>query len=135
MQTQSYIKRILPLALPMAFQLFMLALVSVSDAVILGRLNQNSMAAVSLAAQVTFVFFSERIMLFFTNERELVTMGSEYLRMIGISYLLSAIAQVCMTIMKNFGAIRLSTVISSVTVILNMAPASLKRQSPQEKYW
>lgn len=65
-------------------------------------------------------FFSERIMLFFTNERELVTMGSEYLRMIGISYLLSAIAQVCMTIMKNCGAIRLSTVISSVTVILNI---------------
>lgn len=65
-------------------------------------------------------FFPERIMLFFTNERELVTMGSEYLRMIGISYLLSAIAQVCMTIMKNCGAIRLSTVISSVTVILNI---------------
>ena len=42
--------------LPIAFQQFMLALVSASDAAMLGQLNQDSMAAVSLASQVTFVF-------------------------------------------------------------------------------
>ena len=136
---------IVRLVLPIAFQQFMLALVGASDAVMLGRLNQSSMSAVSLATQVTFVFnlfvaafvigenmyvaryygkkdyvhiskvvalvlhisclvavlflaavlfFSENIMGFFTNDQKLITMGSEYLKAVGISYLLSAVAQV-----------------------------------------
>lgn len=48
-------KKLLELVLPIAFQQFMLALVSASDAVMLGRLSQNAMSAVSLATQVTFV--------------------------------------------------------------------------------
>lgn len=44
------------LMLPIAFQQFMLALVSASDALMLGRMNQDSLSAVSLASQVTFVF-------------------------------------------------------------------------------
>lgn len=49
-------QKMIRLVLPMAFQQFMLALVGACDAVMLGRLSQNSMAAVSLASQVTFVF-------------------------------------------------------------------------------
>lgn len=43
------------LILPIAFQNLLAALVSVSDALMLGRLNQNALSAVSLAAQVQFV--------------------------------------------------------------------------------
>lgn len=43
------------LVLPIAFQQFMLALVSASDAVMLGKINQNFMSAVSLAGQIQFV--------------------------------------------------------------------------------
>lgn len=43
------------LILPITFQQFMLALVSASDALMLGRLNQDALSAVSLASQVTFV--------------------------------------------------------------------------------
>ncbi|MBD5466962.1 MAG: hypothetical protein HDR21_02290 [Lachnospiraceae bacterium] len=126
----------------------MLALVGASDALMLGRLSQNSMSAVSLASQVTFVFnlfmtafvigenmfiaqyygkkdyagiskvfrlvlyiagivaalfvlgtifFSEGIMHFLTNESELIRMGGEYLKYVGVSYLLSAISQVYLT--------------------------------------
>ncbi len=49
-------KKILKLALPIMAQQFMLALVSACDAFMLGGLNQNSLSAVSLASQVTFVF-------------------------------------------------------------------------------
>ncbi len=49
-------KKILKLALPIACQQFMLALVSACDALMLGGLNQSSLSAVSLASQVTFVF-------------------------------------------------------------------------------
>lgn len=164
-------KKMIRLALPMAFQQLMVALVSASDAVMLGKLHQNFMSAVSLATQVTFVFnlfmaafvigenmfvaqyygkkefaniskilsltlriscavailfwivtfvFSKNIMHAFTDEKQLIAMGSEYLKLIGISYLFSAIAQVFMTIMKNCNAVNWSTIISSVTVILNI---------------
>lgn len=49
-------EKILKLALPIAVQQFMLALVSACDAFMLGGLNQNSLSAVSLASQITFVF-------------------------------------------------------------------------------
>ena len=48
--------KILKLALPIAAQQFMLALVSACDAFMLGGLNQGSLSAVSLASQITFVF-------------------------------------------------------------------------------
>lgn len=44
------------MVLPLAFQNLMSALVSASDAVMLGFLEQEALSAVSLAAQVTFVF-------------------------------------------------------------------------------
>ncbi|MBO4887350.1 MAG: MATE family efflux transporter [Firmicutes bacterium] len=51
-----FYKKLFALVLPIAFQNFMLSLVSASDAFMLGRLNQNAMSAVSLAGQVMFVF-------------------------------------------------------------------------------
>lgn len=41
--------------MPIAFQQFMLALVSASDALMLGMISQNSLSEVSLAGQVTFI--------------------------------------------------------------------------------
>ncbi|MCM1088793.1 MAG: MATE family efflux transporter [Muribaculaceae bacterium] len=164
-------KEIIKLTLPIAFQQFMLALVGASDAIMLGKLHQNAMSAVSLATQVTFVFnlfmaafvigenmfvaqyhgkkdydgisrvfslvlciscvvatffwvgtllFPQHIMKFFTDEWALIVAGSEYLKVIGVSYLLSAIAQVLMTILKNCNAVNVSMIISSVTVIMNI---------------
>lgn len=169
--TETLYKRIFRLILPISFQQFMLALVGASDAVMLGKLNQNSMSAVSLASQVTFVFnlfmtafiigenmfaaqyygkkdyaniskifslvlrisclmavpflvgslfFSAQVMCFFTDEPDLIMMGSEYLRYVGISYLFSAVSQVCLTLMKNCGAVNQSSMISSMTVVLNI---------------
>ena len=48
-------KKLVRLVLPIAFQQFMLAIVSASDALMLGKVEQESLAAVSLAGQVTFV--------------------------------------------------------------------------------
>ena len=168
---QSLRNEIIRLALPMALQQFMTALVGACDAIMLGKLSQNAMSAVSLATQVTFVFnlfmyafvtgenmfvaqyygkgdykgiskifslvtkacgvvavifligtffFPRQIMAVLTNEEELITFGSEYLRVIGISYLLSSIAQTFLAIMKNCNAVNVSTLINSVMVILNI---------------
>lgn len=47
--------KLMTLALPLALQSLMLAAVAAADAIMLGRLDQNSMSAVSLATQVQFV--------------------------------------------------------------------------------
>ena len=51
----SFMAKLLSVVLPIAFQQFMLALVSATDALMLGKLTQDSLSAVSLASQVVFV--------------------------------------------------------------------------------
>lgn len=165
-------KEIVRLALPIALQQFMTALVGACDAIMLGKLSQDAMSVVSLATQVTFVFnlfmfafmagenmfvaqyygkgdytgisqvfslvtkicgciavvflagtlfFPEQLMRILTNEETLIVLGSEYLRVIGISYVFSGIAQIFLAIMKNCGAVNMSTLINGVMVILNIA--------------
>nr|WP_295266502.1 MATE family efflux transporter [uncultured Blautia sp.] len=65
-------------------------------------------------------FFPRQIMAVLTNEEELIVLGGEYLRVIGISYVLSSIAQTFLAIMKNCNAVNISTLINSVMVILNI---------------
>ena len=52
---KEFLRKLLRLTFPIALQNLMLALVAASDAVMLGRLDQNAMAAVSLATQIQFV--------------------------------------------------------------------------------
>lgn len=66
------------------------------------------------------LFFPEQLMRILTNEETLIVLGSEYLRVIGISYVFSGIAQTFLAIMKNCGAVNMSTLINGVMVILNI---------------
>ncbi len=50
-----FYQKLFRIALPVMFQNLMLASVAAGDALMLGRLDQNSMAAVSLATQIQFV--------------------------------------------------------------------------------
>lgn len=50
-----FLKKLTHLAFPIAFQNLMLAAVAAADALMLGNVEQNSMAAVSLATQIQFV--------------------------------------------------------------------------------
>ena len=51
----SFWKKLTPLVFPIAFQQLMSALVSTSDTLMLGLIDQSSLSAVSLATQITFV--------------------------------------------------------------------------------
>ncbi len=55
MDKKRFWKRLMPLVLPIAFEQLMFSLVSASDALMLGFVDQSSLSAVSLAAQVQFV--------------------------------------------------------------------------------
>lgn len=173
MQEDKYVfnKKLLTLVLPIAFQQLVMALVSTSDALMLGFLNQDSLSAVSLAGQVQFVyslflggistglniftaqywgikdinsiekimgialktsiivsmaffvgatFFPRLLMRIFTSDSTLISMGVEYLQIVGISYVLLAISQIYLCIMKNCRLALKSSVISFVSVVINI---------------
>ncbi len=170
-KSYDFTKKLLALVFPIAFQQFMLALVSASDALMLGMLTQDSLSAVSLASQVTFVenlflmamtiglsmfaaqywgkgdkgaveqifayvmkvtaavsflFFLAgmcvpgSLMRIFTNELSLIEGGRVYLRTVSLAFLLTGISQVYLCILKNTGKAAKSSVISSVSVVVNI---------------
>lgn len=55
MDNRLFWKKLRPLVFPIAFQQLMSALVSTSDTLMMGLIDQSSLSAVSLATQVTFV--------------------------------------------------------------------------------
>lgn len=163
--------RLKTLAVPLALQSLLNALVGASDALMLGRLNQDSIAAVSLANQLFFVMtlftgaitsaagvliaqywgkkdyknagrflamairysilislvffvaafvFPEPVMRIFTPESSLITIGAGYLRIVSFSYVFSALAQCFLMNMKIAGDVKLSVIISAVTVSVDM---------------
>ena len=52
---KTFLKNLFSLAMPIAFQSLMVSLVGASDTIMLGSLDQYSMAAVSLATQLQFI--------------------------------------------------------------------------------
>ena len=55
LRDKNFMEKLAKLAFPIAFQAFMLAAVAAADAFMLGALDQNMMAAVSLATQIQFI--------------------------------------------------------------------------------
>lgn len=166
-----FYKRLFSIVFPVAFQQFMLALVSASDALMLGTLTQDALSAVSLASQITFVenlflaavtiglsmlaaqywgkkdkdaverifayvmkitvfvsfvffvaglFVPDFLMRIFTNDISLIELGSIYLRIVSPSYLLTGISQIYLCILKNSEKAGKSSLIGSVSVIMNI---------------
>ena len=166
-----FYKQLNSLVFPIMIQSFMLALVSATDAAMLGMVSQESLSAVSLAGQVQFVlslfvtgiaagtgiiaaqywgkkdpdsiervipvalranlicgvlftlcaFFVPGILMrVFTNELSLIELGKAYLRVVSPSYLLCAVSQIYLIVLKNTGAAAESSRISSSTVVLNI---------------
>ena len=149
----------------------MLALVAAGDALMLGRVAQAEMTAVSLATQVQFVqniflmaiagagsilgaqywgkgdrntlqslfnlmlryalllsllffcaceFIPGILMKAFTGDPELIAIGSAYLRIAGWSYLLTAVSQSYLAVMKVTDHVKPCAWISSAAVIINI---------------
>ena len=159
------------ISLPIALQNLMLALVAACDALMLGRIAQEQMTAVSLATQIQFVqnmflaaataagailgaqywgkgdkktiadifdlmllfcgmisaifflaceFSPEALMAIFAEDKELIAIGSSYLRIAGWSYLMTGISQCYLTIMKITDNVKDGAAISSAAVVINI---------------
>ena len=159
------------IVLPISLQFLMTALVSVSDALMLGLLDQTSMSSVSLATQVQFVFSlfvsgiaiglgimlaqyygkndrkaieavcspalliniiigliftasallsPQGLMRIFTNEKELIIAGGEYLETVALSYIFMAVSQIYLSQLRNTGRAKTASAISSYAMLLNI---------------
>ena len=74
LKDKTFLNKLIHLTLPIAFQSLMLASVAAADAVMLGRVEQNAMAAVSLATQIQFV----QNMFFFAVVGAIAILGAQY---------------------------------------------------------
>ena len=159
------------LVIPITVQSFMLALVSATDAAMLGFLDQTALSSVSLAGQIQFVlslfiggisigagilvaqywgkkdtvsienvmpaalrvnlvtgllftltaFLVPRLLIgIFTSEPELIECGAIYIRAVSLSYLLCAVSQIYLILLKNTGFAGRSSLISSSCVVINI---------------
>ncbi len=168
---ENFRKELFTIALPVALQNLMLALVGASDALMLGRFSQNAVAAVSLANQISFImnlfigsivggcgvlitqyygkkdygtvkklmaigiklcavvsllfflgtfFFPKGLLSFYTSDKDLISIGSEYLKIVSWSYLFSGVSQVYLMVMKIGNRASRSAAISVMTVIIDM---------------
>ncbi len=164
-------KELITLVIPLALQQLLNALVGATDALILGRLTQEAIAAVSLANQISFImslfngtvigaagiliaqywgkkdytkakrflgmairyvgiisiiftvltyFLPEQLMGVFTPEKELISIGAGYLKIVSFSYLLAGISQCFLMIMKISGYAKISVWISAMTVLVDV---------------
>lgn len=73
-ENKEFYKKLTALTLPIAFQSLMLAAVAACDSIMLGRIDQNAMSAVSLATQIQFV---QNLFLFAFAEASVV-LGAQY---------------------------------------------------------
>lgn len=167
----TFYEKLISLVLPISIQTFMLALVSATDAMMLGFVNQTSLSSVSLAGQIQFILnlfvtgisagtgimaaqywgkrdrasiekvvpialrmnmlfgslftlaallFPHKLMQILTNEPELIATGAMYVRAVAFSYILCAISQVYLIVLKNTGHANISSRISSSAVVINI---------------
>lgn len=96
-----------------------------------GKKDMNSIQAVfGIALKISLVFtfllssaailFPSLLMRIFTPDAELIEMGASYLRVIGISYLLTGFSQTYLCVLKSVERARTSTFISCTALFLNV---------------
>lgn len=92
------------------------------------RTAENVLAMVMRYALLAGIVFTlataivpQPIMRLFTADPVLIEMGGEYLRTVSLSYVLTGFTQVYFGMMKVCGRARLSSVIGSLAVVLNIA--------------
>ncbi len=75
---------------------------------------------ISIIFAVLTYFIPEQLMCIFTQEKELISIGAGYLKIVSFSYLLAGISQCFLMIMKISGYAKISVWVSAVTVLVDV---------------
>ena len=86
---------------------------------IMGIALKISLVVCSIIA-LAALFFPRNLMLIYTDDLELIEIGVGYLRITSIAYFLSGISQVYLSTLRAMERAKLSTIISSTALILNI---------------
>jgi putative MATE family efflux protein len=81
--------------------------------------------SVSLLFSLAATLFPERLMKFYTEDPEVIKLGSDYLRIVGLSYAMTAISISYISILRSITLIKLTVVASVIALILKTGIAYL----------
>lgn len=171
-----FLRDMLALAIPVAFQQFITASLSMIDVLMVGRLGETSVAALGLANQIFFLLIlflfgvtsgmaiftaqywgkgdienihkvlgiclvfavlvatgftlaatlvPETLMSFYTEDQEVIRLGSEYLRIVGLSYVMMAVAVSYISVLRSITMVKLTMVVAVIALGLKTLLAYL----------
>ena len=169
---KAFLRAMLALAVPVAFQQLITAGLNMIDVLMVGQLGEASVAALGLANQIFFLLilflfgttsgiaiftaqywgkgdeesirkvlgiclvlaisvsalFSlaatlipERLMSFYTEDVEVIQLGSEYLRIVGLSYVLMAISVSYISILRSITQVTMTMIVAVCALLLKTA--------------
>ena len=78
-----------------------------------------SMVISGLVALVAF-FMPQYMMLLFTSDQELITIGASYLRIMGITYLCWGITEIYLAVLRSLGRVTISMAMNMMAFALNV---------------
>lgn len=78
--------------------------------------------SVAISILVALVAFTmpQRMMTLFTSDRELIAIGSSYLRIMGITYICWGISEIYLAVLRSIGRVTVSMVLNMLAFILNI---------------
>ena len=75
---------------------------------------------ISMLFCVAAIVLPSQIMHIFTNDTNLITLGSRYLRILGVSYVLMGFSQMYLCMMRSIERVKFSTITSVCAVLVNI---------------
>lgn len=166
---KKFIRSMLGIAIPVAFQQFISAGLNMVDVLMVGQLGEASIAALGLANQIFFLLiillfgvtsgmaiftaqfwgkgdlesihnvmgisltvstlagilfslaatiFPENIIQFYTEDSEVIALASGYLRIVGLSYIFTAIVTSYYAVLRSIGQVKLAVIVSVIALII-----------------
>ena len=163
LRDRDFIRSMLALALPVAFQQLITASLNMIDVLMVGQLGETSVAALGLANQIFFLLIlflfgvtsgmsiftaqywgkgdvenirrvlgiclviavsvaaiftlaatliPETLMSFYTEDQEVIRLGSDYLRIVGLSYIMMAITVSYISVLRSITWVKITVVVA-----------------------
>ncbi len=77
-------------------------------------------SGVALFFSIAAIFFSRQVLGIYTEDQAVITLGSQYLRIVGFSYLFTAISTSFVSVLRSSENVRLPMIVTICTLSLNM---------------
>src|SRR5215207_3447025 len=163
LRDREFLRSMLALAVPVAFQQLITASLNMIDVLMVGQLGETSVAALGLANQVFFLLIlflfgvtsgmsiftaqywgkkdvenirrvlglclaisvfvataftlaatliPQRLMSFYTEDQEVIRLGSDYLRIVGLSYIMMAVTVSYISVLRSITMVKITVIVS-----------------------